>query len=91
MQGRADFRQVYTAGYLVRTGHRRELYDNAAQKCFQDDLGSPMYLQEAGTLKPVMLPFNRPAYQELLFAPFFFFLARDSGFLVGILTGFAPV
>jgi len=61
MQGRADFRQLYTAGYMVRTGHSRELYDFAAQKRFQDTLVSP---------QQVALPFNRPSYEALLFAPF---------------------
>src|ERR1035437_4232968 len=59
MQGRADFRQLYTAGYMVRTGHSRELYDFAAQKRFQDATVSR---------EQVALPFIRPAYQALLFA-----------------------
>src|SRR4051812_23472750 len=45
IQGRADFRQLYTAGYMVRTGHATELYDYAAQMRFQDTLASPMYQQ----------------------------------------------
>jgi len=61
MQGRADFRQVYTAGYMLRTGHSQELYDNAAQKRFQDAMVSR---------EEVALPFIRPAYQALLFTPF---------------------
>jgi hypothetical protein len=83
MQGRADFRQLYTAGYMVRTGHSRELYDYAAQKRFQDALVSR---------EPVALPFIRPAYQALLFTPFsfisyrtayFFFLAANLALLSG--------
>jgi hypothetical protein len=35
MQGHADFRQLYTAGYMIRTGHASELFDYAAQKHFQ--------------------------------------------------------
>jgi Glycosyltransferase family 87 len=77
MHGRADFRQLYTAGYMIRTGHSGELYDFAAQQRFQDAVVSPQ-------LSP--LPFIRPAYQALLFYPFsfvsyktayFFFLALN--------------
>lgn len=59
-QGRVDFRQLYTAGYMVRTHHGHELYDYDAQKHFQDLTVSPAQLA---------LPFVRPAYQALLFAP----------------------
>lgn len=59
--GHADFRNLYTAGYMVRVGHGHELYDYAAQKMFQDALIS----REA-----IAIPFLRPAYQALLFAPF---------------------
>src|SRR5216683_7943005 len=58
--GRADFRQLYAAGYMVRTGHASQLYDYDAQKYFQDALVSPA---------PIALPFVRPAYQALAFAP----------------------
>jgi len=60
-QGRVDFRQLYAAGYMVRTHHGHELYDYDAQKHFQDIQVSPAQLA---------LPFVRPAYQALLFAPF---------------------
>jgi hypothetical protein len=58
--GRADFRQLYAAGYMVRTGHANQLYDYDAQKYFQDNLVSPAQMA---------LPFIRPAYQALAFAP----------------------
>jgi len=61
MHGRADFRQLYAAGYMIRTGHSGELYDFAAQQRFQDAVVSP---------QPAALPFIRPAYQALLFYPF---------------------
>jgi len=38
LRGHADFRQLYVAGYMVRTGHRTQLYDYAAQTCFQNTL-----------------------------------------------------
>src|SRR5260370_10802523 len=58
--GGADFRQLYAAGYMVRTGHANELYDYDAQKYFQDKLVSPAQ---------IALPFVRPAYQALVFDP----------------------
>ena len=59
--GRADFRQLYIGGYMLRTGHAHELYDYMAQKRFEDLLVSPAQ---------VALPVNHLAYEELLFMPF---------------------
>jgi hypothetical protein len=56
----SDFRQLYTAAYMIRSGHRHEIYDYAKQKAFQDTLASP---------EQIALPFLRPAYQALLFVP----------------------
>src|SRR5262249_15551749 len=61
LRGHADFRQLYSAGYMVRTGHSGELYDYQAQKAVQDAVVDDDELA---------LPFIRPAYQALLFAPF---------------------
>jgi hypothetical protein len=61
LRGHADFRQLYVAGYMVRTGHRTQLYDYAEQTYFQNMLVSNDELA---------LPFIRPAYQALLFVPF---------------------
>ncbi len=58
--GRADFRQLYAAAYMVRTGRATELYDYDTQKYFQDKLVSPAQ---------VALPFVRPAYEALVLAP----------------------
>ncbi len=58
--GRADFRQLYTAGYMVRTGHARELYNYDSQLRFQN---------ETVSRADIPLPFIRPAYQALLFVP----------------------
>ena len=61
LRGHADFRQLYAAGYMVRTRHANELYDPRAQQEVQDALvGSDER----------SLPYIRPAYQALLFAPF---------------------
>jgi Glycosyltransferase family 87 len=61
LRGHADFRQLYAAGYMIRTGHSGELYDYQAQKKVQDELVGADELA---------LPFIRPAYQALLFVPF---------------------
>src|SRR6185312_13312981 len=61
LRGHADFRQLYAAGYMVRTGHASELYDARAQQQFQNAL--------VGNDERA-LPFIRPAYQALLFVPF---------------------
>jgi len=69
--GRADFRQLYTAGYMVRTGHAEELYSYDSQRRFQNELVS-----EAA----IPLPFIRPAYQALLFVPFSWLRYRTAYF-----------
>ena len=61
LAGRADFRQFYAAGAMVRAGDAHRLYDYQTQKEFQDRLVSP---------QPTALPFVSPAYHALLFAPF---------------------
>lgn len=62
--GHSDFRQLYAAGYMLRTGHARELYDYQTEKIFQDALVSP---------EEIALPFNHLAYEALLYAPFSLF------------------
>jgi hypothetical protein len=59
--GHPDFRNLYTAGYMVQSGHGHELYDYDAQKAFQDAVVSH---------EPIAIPFIRPACQALLFVPF---------------------
>jgi len=58
--GRADFRQFYTAGYMVRSGHSAEIYDYGSTVKFQSQLVSP---------GDNALPFNHLAYEAVLFAP----------------------
>jgi hypothetical protein len=79
--GRADFRQLYTAGLIVRSGHVRQLYDYDLQHRFQNEF--------VGTAD-IALPFNHLAYEALLFVPFallpfrtayFAFLAMNLGLL----------
>jgi hypothetical protein len=70
--GRADFRQLYVAGYMVRTGHARQLYDYDIQKEFQNQLVSHAELA---------LPFVRPAYQAICFAPITVFSYRTAYFV----------
>lgn len=72
LHGHTSFRQLYTAGYMVRTGHAHELYDYTAQKFFQDQLVS----REA-----VLMPFIRPPFDALVFVPFSF-LSYSSAYVV---------
>ncbi len=69
LRGHADFRQLYVAGYMVRTGHRTRLYDYKLQTHLQNTLVSNDELA---------LPFIRPAYQALLFLPLSFFSYRTA-------------
>jgi hypothetical protein len=75
---------MYTAGYMVRTGHRHQLLDYEAQKHFQDSLVSP---------EAIALPFNHLAYEALLFAPYslapykvayFLFLISNASLLIWV-------
>jgi len=59
-RGKADFRSLYTAAFMVRTGHRSEIYDYQSTRHFQNQLVS----SEKGSL-----PFDRPVHEALLFAP----------------------
>lgn len=61
LHGHTSFRQLYTAGYMVRTGHAHELYDYNTQKSFQDQLVSR---------ETVLMPFIRPPFDALVFVPF---------------------
>jgi hypothetical protein len=56
----SDFRQLYTAGYMVRLGHGPDLYNYELEEQLQNRIVSPG--------KP--LPFDHFAYEALLFAPF---------------------
>jgi hypothetical protein len=47
-RGFADFRQLYTGGYILRTGHAAELYDYDTQQRLEE------------TLVPVGLHFTQP-------------------------------
>lgn len=60
LHGKGDFRQLYAAGYMVRTGYSHELYNYEAQERFQNQVVSR---------QAYALPFIRPASQALLFAP----------------------
>jgi len=55
-----DFRNFYTAGYLMRSSPS-QLYDLQRQQQLQSALISP---------NPLALPFVHPSYEALLYAPF---------------------
>jgi hypothetical protein len=69
LAGRADFRAMYTAGYLLRTGHSHQLYEYALQARFQDLVVGP---------SNTPLPFNHLAYESLLFVPLSVFPYRTA-------------
>jgi hypothetical protein len=83
LRGLDDFRQLYVGGYMIRTGHARELYDYDTQQRFQD------------TLVPIEnhdpLVISHLAFEELLFVPlslltykvaYWMFMAFNGGLLV---------
>ena len=72
LAGWADFRSLYTAGYLIRTGHRHQLYEFGLQEHFQNAIVDP---------SNVTLPFNHLAYESLLFAPLSFVTYRTAYFI----------
>src|ERR1700730_13801569 len=61
--GRSDFRHLYTAGYMVRSGYAHQLYDNDVEYELQNKLAGPLNIN---------LPFNHLAYEALFFAPLSF-------------------
>jgi len=79
LHGHTSFRQLYTAGYMVRTGHAHELYDYGTQKAFQDQLVS----REA-----VLMPFIRPPFDALVFVPFSF-LSYSSAYIAFLILSIA--
>jgi Glycosyltransferase family 87 len=60
LRGAADFRHLYTAGYLVRTGHGHDLYNFELEGQLQNAIVGPEHA----------MPFDHLAYEALLFAPF---------------------
>jgi hypothetical protein len=90
LHGRADFRQLYVAGAMVRAGHGGEIYDYETEKKFQDQLVHP---------EETALPFNHLAYESLLLVPFsmlrykaayFAFLALNVAFLALAIAALRP-
>jgi hypothetical protein len=64
LSGHVDFRQLYTAGYMVRAGSAAQLYNYAEVEKLQNLVVSPA---------DGALPFNHLAYESLLYAPLSFF------------------
>jgi hypothetical protein len=59
LNGKVDFRHLYTAGYMLRTGQRNLLYDQNANLIAQQRLVSSWH----------GYPFNHLAYEAIFFAP----------------------
>jgi hypothetical protein len=70
--GRADFRQLYASGYMVRTGQRYELYDYDLQKQIENNVVGP---------SNTPLPFNHLSYEAIIFAPLSAFSYRTGYFI----------
>jgi alpha-1,2-mannosyltransferase len=79
VEGRTDFRHMYVAGYMIRTGHSHEVYDYDLQHRFQDELISR---------EPLSLPFNHPPFEAILFVPLSF-LSYKHAYLAWFLTNAA--
>jgi hypothetical protein len=58
--GSSDFRQLFTAGYLVRSGQGSDLYNYDLEEQLQNRIVGPGRA----------LPFDHLAYEAVLFAPF---------------------
>ena len=71
-EGAFDFRHLYTAGYMVRTGHGHKIYDWSVSERFQNELVSQ---------RPGALPFNHLAFETLLFVPLSLFTYKTAYFL----------
>jgi hypothetical protein len=72
MQGHCDFRDLYTAGYMVHAGDRGELYDYGIEHGFQNHLVSQ---------EKIAVPFDHLAYEALLFVPYSYLPYRSAYFL----------
>jgi len=70
--GHSDFRQIYAAAQMVRTGESSHLYDPVAQDRAQNKF--------VGLDR--IIPFIRPAYELLLFLPLTFLSYRRAYFVL---------
>ena len=88
--GHPDFRQLYTAGYMLRSGAWRQIYNYDAELDFQNRVVS---------VAANALPFNHLAYEALIFAPlsvlpfraaYFVFLAGNFALLYFVFRALSP-
>lgn len=68
---RADFRDLYTSGYMLRTGMAAHMYDYDFQRQLQNQLVSE---------RTSLLAFDHLAYEAVLFVPFSFLSYRTAYF-----------
>jgi hypothetical protein len=89
LSGFADFRQLYTGGYMIRTGLAHEIYDYDKQQETEEAL-VPM---RSGL--HFLLPITHLAFEEVLFAPLSIFSYRVAFCIFLVvnlgLTGFCVV
>ena len=72
LKGDADFKQLYAAAYMVRTGHAHQMYNYQETARVERELVG----QDV-----TVLPFNHLAYEALLVAPLSFF-SYKTAFLI---------
>jgi hypothetical protein len=68
LHGISDLRQLYTGGYMIRTGHQKQLYNYDLQ----------WQLEKTLVGGQLMLPVNHLAFEELFFAPLSLFSYRTA-------------
>ena len=72
LAGDADFRALYAAGFMVRSGNAHHLYNYDLQERVQNTIVAP---------RNGALPFIYPAYASLLFLPLSFLSYRSAYFV----------
>jgi glycosyl transferase family 87 len=74
--GRADFRAMYTAAYMLRTGQRHQIYD----------IGAESTLQKTIVSDSMTLPFIHPAAETVFFWPLTFLSYRTAYFVFALVN-----
>jgi Glycosyltransferase family 87 len=69
--GRADFRALYSAGFMIRTGEKHDLYN----------FDTEMKIQNRVVSHSATLPFIHPSGEALLFVPLSLFSYRSAYYL----------
>ena len=76
-KGSPDFRHLYTAGYMVRTGQGGDLYNYEVEQQLQNKIVRPERT----------IPFDHLAYEALFYVPFSFLKYTTAYFAFAIFNG----